>query len=327
MLNDLPTPHDLTHMLDSDAMVYIAIGAALTVLWLVWKAMAVEVMPQKRLRAVVQRREDLRKALRAENSRREGVLRKDFLQQLALQLKNIPLLASAELKKNLLRAGMRQKEAMTTFSLFKLCMPFALFMLGLFLTSVIGLGGTQPAIKLLILLGMPVFGFMLPDIWLKNAIQKREEVLRKGLPDAFDLLVICAEAGLGLDAALDRVSREMAGSQKILAEEIGLTAVELGFLPDRRAALLGFAERVQLANVRALVNTLVQSEKYGTPLAQALRVLSAEMRDERMMRAEEKAAKLPATLTVPMILFILPTLFIVLLGPAIIKVLDLNKLH
>ena len=144
------------------------------------------------------------------------------------------------------------------------------------------------------------------------------------MPDAFDLLVICAEAGLGLDAALDRVAREMTQSTPVLAEEIGITAVELGFLPDRRVALMGFAERVQLPSVRALVNTLTQSERYGTPLAQALRVLSSELREERMMKAEEKAAKLPATLTVPMILFILPTLFIVLLGPAIIRVFDLN---
>jgi tight adherence protein C len=191
--------------------------------------------------------------------------------------------------------------------------------------GVLGVGHGKPLMKLLFTLFLPLTAFMLPGIWLKNTIQKREDNLRKALPDALDLLVICAEAGLGLDAALDRVGREIVQSQPLLAEEIGITAVELGFLPDRRTALTGFSERVQLPSVRALVNTLIQSEKYGTPLAQALRVLSAELREERMMKAEEKAAKLPATLTVPMILFILPTLFIVLMGPAIIQVFDLNK--
>ena len=165
-----------------------------------------------------------------------------------------------------------------------------------------------------------MLGLAAPDIFIKNQTQKREVILRRGMPDALDLLVICAEAGLSLDAALGRVSREIAPTCAELAEEIGLTGVELGFLPDRSRALQNLADRVPQPGVVALVNTLIQTEKYGTPLAQALRVLSAEMRDERMMAAEAKAAKLPATLTVPMILFILPPLFIVLLGPAILKI-------
>jgi tight adherence protein C len=141
-----------------------------------------------------------------------------------------------------------------------------------------------------------------------------------GLPDALDLFVICTEAGLSLDAAVTRVGREIGGSCPELADELGLTAIELGFLPDRRDALLNLARRVAAPQVRGLVNTLVQTEKYGTPLAQSLRVLAAEFRDTRMMKAEEKAARLPAILTVPMIAFILPPLFVVLLGPAIVQV-------
>ncbi len=127
---------------------------------------------------------------------------------------------------------------------------------------------------------------------------------------------------MSLDAALDRVSKEMAQACPELTEELGLTAVELGFLPDRMMALEGLSERVPLPTVRALINTLQQTERYGTPLAQSLRVLSAEMRHERMMKAEEKAARLPAVLTVPMVVFILPPLFIVLIGPAAIRTLD-----
>jgi tight adherence protein C len=135
-------------------------------------------------------------------------------------------------------------------------------------------------------------------------------------------MVICTEAGLGLEAALYRVSDELGPNAPELADELHLTAIELGFLPDRRIALQNLTARTELPSIRGVVNALVQTEKYGTPLASSLRVLATEYRDERMLKAEEKAAKLPATLTVPMIVFILPTLFIVLLGPAILKALD-----
>lgn len=314
---------DTTSFLASDAMVMLSGIAVFVVVWLFWQAFGAADVSEKRLKSVVERREDLRAAMRAKSSPREGLITGAQLKQWGKLLKSSPWLYSVELKKNLIRAGIRGRQAPAGFALAKIGLPLGFFLLGLLLVSVFGLQGGL--MKLALLLGLPVFGFLLPDMALKNMIQKREEVLRRSLPDAFDLLVICAEAGLGLDAALDRVAKETASSLPVLAEEIGLTAVELGFLPDRRLALLGLTERVQLPAVRALINTLVQSEKYGTPLAQALRVLSTELRDERMMKAEEKAAKLPATLTVPMILFILPTLFIVLLGPAIIQVFDLNK--
>jgi tight adherence protein C len=174
--------------------------------------------------------------------------------------------------------------------------------------------------KILICLFFAILAGLLPNLIVKNKTQSRMNSLRKNLPDAFDLLVICAEAGLSLDSALDRVSREIMQSAPDLGEELALTAVELGFMPERQQALRALTDRVPLQGVQALVSTLIQTERYGTPLAQALRVLSTEMRDDRMMRAEEKAARLPATLTVPMILFILPPLFIVLVGPAGIKV-------
>lgn len=316
---------DWMSFMDNDMLVYAAGIGAFVVVMLVWQALSGSEVTEKRLKSVMQRRDDLRAELKSQSTRRDGVLQQDFIKQFAAKLKNTPWFYSVELRKNLARAGMRNKEAVGFFALTKVGMPIVLFLLALFLTAGLGIAEKKPLIKLLLMLGLPTIAFMLPDMWLKNTIQKREDTLRKSLPDAFDLLVICAEAGLGLDAALDRVAREITQSTPVLAEEIGITAVELGFLPDRKVALQGFADRVQLPSVRALVNTLTQSERYGTPLAQALRVLSAELREERMMKAEEKAAKLPATLTVPMILFILPTLFIVLLGPAIIRVFDLNR--
>uniref|UniRef100_UPI003B3ACC56 type II secretion system F family protein n=1 Tax=Sphingomonas sp. TaxID=28214 RepID=UPI003B3ACC56 len=146
--------------------------------------------------------------------------------------------------------------------------------------------------------------------------------IRKALPDAIDLLVICAEAGLTVDAAFGRVARELGKGYPELADEMSLTAIELGFLTDRRAAFENLATRVDLPSVRSLVTTLIQTEKYGTPLASALRVLSAEFRHERTMHAEEKAARLPAVMTVPLIVFILPVLFIVILGPAACSIGD-----
>lgn len=170
--------------------------------------------------------------------------------------------------------------------------------------------------------GAILLAFMAPDLVVKNQTQKRMDAIRKGLPDALDLMVICAEAGLTLDTALNRVTQEMGKSAPELADEFGLASIELGFLPDRRQALANLAERVPLPSVRGVVTTLVQTERYGTPLAMSLRVLSAEFRNERMMKAEEKAARLPATMTVPLILFILPTLFVVLLGPAACQISD-----
>jgi tight adherence protein C len=167
-----------------------------------------------------------------------------------------------------------------------------------------------------------MFGFMGPDLFIKNAISKRQTAMRKGLPDALDLMVICAEAGLSLDAMLKRVSEEFAQSSPELAEELQLTSLEVGFLPDRRQALQNLNNRTNMPGIRGVVNALIQSDKYGTPLAQSLRVLSHEFREERMLRAEEKAARLPAMMTVPMIVFILPPLFIVLIGPAILRVID-----
>ena len=170
--------------------------------------------------------------------------------------------------------------------------------------------------------GTLILSYKAADIWLKNLINKRSDLIRKGLPDALDLLVICAEAGLTVDAAFNRVAKELGHAYPELGDEFQLTAIELGFLTDRKLAFENLAIRVDLEAVKGVVTTMIQTEKYGTPLASALRVLSAEFRNERMMRAEEKAARLPAIMTVPLILFILPVLFVVILGPAACSISD-----
>ena len=220
------------------------------------------------------------------------------------------------------RAGWRGREQIILYLFAKTFLPLFAGILISFAIFGLGLFGVTLEIGALIALGATLFAAYLPDIIIRNAQSKRKQALTKGLPDALDLLVICAEAGLSLDAALKRVGNEMARATPEMSDEFLVTALELSYLPDRSKALSNLSQRTDLAAIRGVVNTLAQTEKYGTPLAQSLRVLAAEFRNERMMRAEEKAAKLPATLTVPLVLFILPSLFVVLLGPAVISTID-----
>ena len=220
----------------------------------------------------------------------------------------------------LAKAGLRSPDALTVFLGVRLGAPVA----GGVIFYVLGPAVIHPlpmALHAVVAVAGIALGAYGPSVLVSNSISKRKQQIQKGLPDALDLFVICAEAGLSLDAAMIRVSREIGPNTPELADELGLTAIELGFLPNRRDALQNLAKRVDTPSIRGLVNTLTQTEKYGTPLVQALRVLASEFRNMRMMKAEEKAARLPATLTVPMILFILPPLFVVLIGPAIIQVL------
>jgi tight adherence protein C len=281
-----------------------------------------------RLKSVSERRDELRHEERHKKvSRTESLINPDSLKNLVQKLKLEQGKKMNGLRLKLARAGYRSRDATVIYLLLRLALPFGVGFLAFFSIFVLQMFKMQMAMKILSVIAAGFFGLALPDIFLKNQSDKRADILRKAMPDALDLLVICAEAGLSLDAALDRVSREIGPSCPELAEEVGLTGVELGFFPDRARALQNFADRVPIQGVAGLVNTLIQTEKYGTPLAQALRVLSGEMREDRMMAAETKAAKLPATLTVPMILFILPPLFIVLLGPAIMKVMKIAANH
>lgn len=218
------------------------------------------------------------------------------------------------------RAGWRSPDALTLFLGLRLAAPVGTGIFVYLWTPAV-FHGLPPAIHGLAALAGVAAGAFGPSVFVRNTIASRGQKIQRGLPDALDLFVICAEAGLSLEAALTRVAREIGPAFPELADELGLTSIELGFLPNRRDALQNLAKRVDSPSVRGLVNTLAQTEKYGTPLAQALRVLAGEFRNMRMMKAEEKAARLPAILTVPMIVFILPPLFVILLGPAIIQVL------
>jgi tight adherence protein C len=225
----------------------------------------------------------------------------------------------------LAQAGWRSNDAVTLYLFGKLILPGAVAGLAALYLFVAYQGDLDTTVKLGGVILAALIGSHVPELMVKNQTQKRSREIQKALPDALDLMVICAESGLSLDASFKRVASEMKPASPALADEFGLTLLELRFMPERRVSLENLAKRVPLQGITALVNTLFQTEKFGTPLAQALRVLAGEMRETRMLKAEEKAARLPALMTVPLILFILPALFVVLLGPAVMDIGEMMK--
>lgn len=303
------------------ALVGLAGLAAFVSVLAVWLGLLSSDPTSARVRSLTQRRRELQRQMHATPTRAKRQ-QAGFMAQVVARLKLARSSQSEKIRDKLVQAGRRSREAMVVYLFCKPTLP-AVFAAVAFL-AVYGLGfGDLPAtLRPAALLGAALLGFYAPDIYLSNLAKKRQQAIQKSLPDGLDLLVICAEAGLSLDTALTRVADEIGPSSPELAEEFGLTAVELNFLPDRRQALQNLGRRCVIPAMRGVVNTLTQTEKYGTPLSQSLRVLSGEFREQRMLRAEEKAARLPATLTVPMIVFILPTLFVVLAGPAMLNVYD-----
>lgn len=277
-----------------------------------------------RIRAIQGRRRDLQQALSAPRKRAqapEGSM--NFMRKVAMKLQLVKKLEVDRAEGLLIEAGYHSKDAVQIMSFFVMTLPIVLGLLGILLMKVSGL---RPESKWYALNYLwPVLGAYIglkfPWIYVRRKRSKRYLKVQRSLADTLDLMTICAEAGLSLPATLERVSRELAFSYPEMAEELSLTSIEIGFLPDRNKALSNLAERCKLPEIRGIASVLIQTEKYGTPIAQALRVLSSEFRQSRMLRAEQKAAKLPALMTVPMIVFILPTLFIVILSPAIIKLI------
>jgi tight adherence protein C len=307
---------------DNLLLVLMTAVAFMTVL-AVWYGLIERDPMERRARVLADRRAELRGSMlqgRGPNRRQRESL--SAMRRVVVLLKLMQSQQSSKLTDRLAQAGLRSRDAVTVFLFFKVATPVLLGAAVFVLVYLLQIGDLSPAVRLCAVLGGGVLGFFAPELYVSNLTSKRQLALSKGLPDALDLLVICAESGLALDVALERVANEIGGANAELGEELELTAIELGFLPERRHALLNLNRRTNLPAVRGVVNTLLQTEKYGTPLSQSLRVLANEFRDQRLLRAEEKAARLPATLTVPMIVFILPVLFIVLIGPAIISVMD-----
>ena len=281
----------------------------------------------RRVKALNERREQLKAGIVASTNKRKKLTnRNEAADRVRGILTSFKMLQDDQLKKTqlkLMQAGIRTKDLAFFIIFARFILPLVLGTAAILLIYVFDFFPLWSALRrYFTVAGVLVLSYKAPDLWLSNKVKKRSHAIRKGLPDALDLLVICAEAGLTVDAAFGRVARELGKAYPELGDEFGLTAIELGFLNERRQAFENLASRVDLEAIRGVVTTMIQTEKYGTPLASALRVLSAEFRNERMMRAEEKAARLPAIMTIPLILFILPCLFIVILGPAACSIKD-----
>lgn len=220
----------------------------------------------------------------------------------------------------LMRAGLRGPKAETTFLLARLVAPIGLMLLAIFYLILNGGFGLPVGARVGAVIFAAYLGIKLPEIYLSNITNKRQASMRRAFPDALDLLLICVESGMSIEHAFRKVSTEIGSASVPMAEELALTTAELSYLPDRRMAYENLAKRSGLDSIKSVTTVLIQAERYGTPLGQALRVLAQESRDQRMTAAEKKAASLPPKLTVPMIVFFMPALFIVILTPALIQI-------
>jgi tight adherence protein C len=306
----------------TDLATLLAAFATFAVLYAMYNIATVRDPMTKRVKALNERREQLKVGITASTAKRRNKLvhQRQSTDRMRHLLQSLKVLQDDQVKAaqlQLMRAGMRSKDLAITIIFSRMLLPIVFGGGAALLLYVFGAFPEWGGAKRFIVFAFCLMGsYKAPDIYLTNEINKREAAIRKGVPDALDLLVICAEAGLTVDAAFNRVAKELGRAYPELGDEFQLTAIELSFLTERRMAFENLAKRVQLPALKGVVTTMIQTEKYGTPLASALRVLSAEFRHERMMRAEDKAARLPAIMTVPLICFILPALFIVIIGPA-----------
>jgi tight adherence protein C len=308
------------------AMVFAAIAAGATVLTIAMPLVSGNNL-DKRMKSVAIEREKIRQRERERLARGEkATLRqspKQYIQTVVDKFNLAKWVGQEEARLKLVQAGYRGQAPYVTYLFFRMVTPICAFAAALFYLFVVLDFNQPPLVKFGIGIGAAYLGMHMPLMLLNNKIQRRQLSIKRAFPDALDLLLIGVESGMSVEAAFKRVSEEI-GSQSVpLAEELTLTTAELSYLPDRRQAYENLGKRTDLDGVKSVCMALQQAERYGTPLGQTLRVMAQENRDMRMTEAEKKAAGLPPKLTVPMILFFLPVLFVVILGPAVIKVLGL----
>ncbi|WP_374386249.1 type II secretion system F family protein [Brevundimonas sp.] len=285
----------------------------------------------KRMKSVSERRDELRRRSRAAiqgGPQGTGGLRQTdegFKKRVVERLNLTKLLEDPKVVDQMAQAGFRGPRPVTAFYFFRFATPFVFMALTAFYLFVVNDFGLPVMMRVTASMAAAVAGFYAPNIYLSNLISKRRTSIMQAFPDALDLLLICVESGMSIEAAIQKVSSEIGGTSIELAEELSLLAAELSYLPDRRVAYENLGRRNNHPGVKAVATAMTQAETYGTPLASALRVMAKENRDLRLSAAEKKAAALPAQLTVPMIVFFLPVLFVVILGPAIINIMDTMK--
>jgi tight adherence protein C len=319
----------ITQFLDINAltMLFAAIAAGATVLTLAMPLVTSDTLG-KRMKAVALEREKMRQRERERLAQGSKVaLRQSPRMYMKRAVDNFNLskwVGQEAARAKLVQAGYRGQAPYITYLFFRMTMPVIMLLASLFYIFVVIDLDYPPMVKVAICIGCAYFGMHSPNLYLKNKIQRRQLSIKRAFPDALDLLLICVESGISIEAAFRKVSEEIGTQSVALAEEFTLTTAELSYLPDRRQAYENLAQRTGLEGVKAVCLALQQSERYGTPLATTLRVMAQENRDMRMSEAEKKAAGLPPKLTVPMIVFFLPVLFVVILGPAAIRVMALQ---
>lgn len=280
----------------------------------------------KRMQSVANRRDELkRRSRQAIAANQSGGLRHTddgFKKDIVERLNLTKLLEDPKVADKMAQAGFRGPKPLTTFYFFRFASPFIFMAItGLYLFVINDFG--QPVMtRVTMTVAAALIGFYAPNMYLENRISKRRTSIMQAFPDSLDLLLICVEAGMSIEAAIQKVGQEIGGQSIELAEELSLLSAELSYLPERRQAYEGLSKRTNHPGVRSVATAMVQAETYGTPLGSALRTMAKENRDLRLSAAEKKAAALPAKLTVPMIIFFLPVLFIVILGPAIMNIQD-----
>lgn len=249
---------------------------------------------------------------------------RDFVQRIVDRFSLEKAFADENTADALARAGYRGQTALTTYIFLRFVTPFVVFVVAFAYLQLTVFHDKPLYLNVLYAFGLGLMGAYLPTLLLKNRSIKRQQSIRRAWPDALDLMLLCVEAGMSIEHALKRVAKEIGDQSVELAEEMTLTTAELSFLEDRSRAFDNFGRRTGLDNVKSVMTALIQAERYGTSVGQSLRVMAEEGREARMMEAEKKAAALPPKLTVPLILFFLPVLFIVIISPAIIKVFASN---
>jgi len=273
---------------------------------------------KKRMESVASARESMRKD-RMANLQAEASLRADskgVAKNLVDKFSLEKLLEASDLKDKMAQAGMRGQKPIYVFYMAKLIAPIVMLVLGLIFIVLLNVLEWDMMRRIALTIGMTLFGYYLPGMYVKNVAGKRLNSIVPVFPDALDLLLICVESGMSVELAFAKVAEEMGDASVELAEEFSLTTAELSYLTSRKMAYENLARRNNHPGIRAVATALVQAERYGTPLGDTLRTMANENRQMRVMAAEKKAAALPAKLTVPMILFFLPVLFIVILTPA-----------
>lgn len=284
---------------------------------------------QQRMRVMATERDKMRAARMADFAKDGGASRlrhvnKGFMQQIVDKLNLRSAFESDEIKTKLKMAGLRGQAPLVAYMFFRLVMPIIVMIVAFFYVFWVAKLSYPPLVKVGMAIGAGYLGFYLPNMFVENLVQRRQQTIGQSFPDALDMLLICVQAGMSIEAAFGKVAKEVASQSLELAEEFSLTTAELSYLQDRRQAFDNLGKRTGVVTIKAVATALIQSERYGTPVSQALRVMAKESRDMRMSEAEKKAAALPPKLTVPMIVFFLPVLFIVILGPAVLQVLKMT---